>query len=196
MLLTRKLSNFVHISPRRNAISFGNTFFSTLNVKPSLEATEDQPIGDGFVIKQLHQSVFSSSDNENYLNVRSGSYVEVSPEILGKYIPEGLSSDIKDEFKFAHKNMWMVRDSSKFVCKIIDHFGEKLKGGVKIEKNVSEITQCSVPAQFSNRPEWDNAQLACSIFGKEIGKEHKDDVDKYFKSLKEKDIPNKVMLTG
>jgi len=189
----------VHRFSRKIVNRFCEAKFSTVPLKSALENVklEDIPsLDEGSALKQLHHDYFSCNDASNLLNVRSGAYVEVPLDALTKFVPEGLNGDIKDEFKFSHKNMWMIRDTSKLVCKIIDHFETTLRSPTKSDNLVSQSVQQSLPVshtEYINRPEWETARLKCSVFGKDVGSDNLDDINKYFEG---KPIPNKIMLTG
>lgn len=176
--------------------------FSTLNAKLThlnLKSTTEEACDDGQALMQLHQDYFSSSDSSQLYNLRSGTYVQVPEDIGSKFVPEGLGGEIDDEFKFAHKKMWMIRDTTKIICRILDDHKNK----TDTISSSSLEPQGFSPVQFCGKPEWDSAKLQISVNGKNLLKES-DKVsstnfnlaDSCFKTLKSEGIPNKIMLTG
>ena len=111
----------------------------------------------------------------------------------------------------------MIRDSRKLLCRLIEEVEPKLKkSGKSSTKSSSTIGLHSVIniPRLTDRPEWENSQLECSYFGKdiinkqnvnskktkgefEVTKGEESVLEKSIKQINEKGgVPNKIILTG
>lgn len=50
---------------------------------------------------------------------QEGAYLDLTPAMMEKYLPEGGSGEMSNEMKATRKNAFMVRESSKLVCRSI-----------------------------------------------------------------------------
>lgn len=175
-------------------------FSTVLNPKllsPTLKTGVEETFDEGIALKQLQQEYFTAPESSSLYAVRSGSYIQVSDDIVSKCVPEGLGGEIIDEFKFSHKKMWMVRDATKIICNLLDNFKDDANSSSSLSNDIVSFT----PAQFNGKAEWDSAQLQISNNGKDVLKGIVQSVDgnaaeSYFKAVKDSGIPNKIMLTG
>lgn len=104
---------------------------------------------------------------DNILALRSGSIVELNPEIIEKYHPDGLAGEAATDQEFLNGNSWMIRDSTKFMCKLLLRF-EALKNGktANASDNKQVFSTIELPG-LTNRSEWSSAKLSIRQFGKE-----------------------------
>lgn len=93
-----------------------------------------------------------------------GGYIELDPNDIKKYMPEGLAGDAADEFEFSGQKCWMIRNSSKVLCRLLDSFVNDLELH-KINKNV--VPKVSVVG-LTDRPEWTLAMSSVTHYGKEL----------------------------
>jgi hypothetical protein len=49
--------------------------------------------------------------------VQEGGYMDITEEDLSKYYPEGLAGGAEEEFDFSQRTSWMVRDTTKVLCR-------------------------------------------------------------------------------
>jgi hypothetical protein len=111
-------------------------------------------------------------------HVRMSSHMGVSlPEtsfipIKGmSVLPEGFAGDMNEDIEITGKESWMIRDSSRVLCSIIDAFPAKNK--------VSSSTEVIAPEGsskwrnldldgYSNRPEWRSCVLNGQVYGTNV----------------------------
>lgn len=103
----------------------------------------------------------------NFYGAREGEYIEVSNDEIAKYLPEGLAGETKDEFDLTRQNQWMVRSSSKIMCRLLDRFAEISAGKVRqtLPKNVNAKV---VVSGLTDKSEWDAALPSIQTYSKEI----------------------------
>eukprot|EP01035_Chromulina_nebulosa_P025215 gene25215-32904_t len=105
--------------------------------------------------------------NNNVFERCEGDYVELDPNDIKKYLPEGLAGDAADEFDFSSQKCWMIRNSSKVLFRLLDSFAQEVDVN-SINKNV--VPRVSV-AGLTDRPEWTLAKVSVMNYGKELLKE-------------------------
>lgn len=166
-------------------------------------------------IKGFHPAHFASSDVSNLYNMRSGSYFKVTESDVKKYLPEGFCKSLKKEFDHTKQSMWMIRDTSKLVCRILDESEKKFKKSeVSQSANSTEVGLHSVIElpRYTDRQEWESAKLKCLVYGEvlnsssgdskqekrqfEISKGEGSLVDSIVSKLKKNGIPDKILLSG
>jgi hypothetical protein len=167
-------------------------------------------------IKGFHPAHFASSDVSNLYNMRSGSYFKVTESDVKKYLPEGFCKSLKKEFDHTKQSMWMIRDTSKLVCRILDESEKKFKKSEVSSQsaNSTEVGLHSVIElpRYTDRQEWESAKLKCLVYGEvlnsssgdskkekrqfEISKGEGSLVDSIVSKLKKNGIPDKILLSG
>jgi hypothetical protein len=105
--------------------------------------------------------------NDNVFERCEGDYVELDPNDIKKYLPEGLAGDAADEFEFSSQKCWMIRNSSKVLFRLLDNFAQEVDVN-SIKKNV--VPRVSV-AGLTDRPEWTLAKASVANYGNELLKE-------------------------
>ena len=132
------------------------------------------------VVEELYnessKSTFLLSDHytlpseKSFYEVREGEYMEISKEDIKTYFPEGLAGDTNEEFDFSGKNIWMVRDSSKILCRVLDNFSQGK--AMSLQKNVE-------PKVFldglTDRPEWRGTSTSFQYYSRELTPEQQPD---------------------
>lgn len=153
---------------------------------------------------------FTAEDNTNVLDARTGSYVSVTQDELNKYLPEGWVSSLQDEFKFSRQHKWMIRDSTKLLFRLIEEVEGTLKNGKQPAAVGAGLESVLEIPRLTDRAEWPEAQLQCSVFGKElkidgpakaeagfvVSKGEGSFVENCMSSLRKSGLPNKAMLVG
>ena len=99
--------------------------------------------------------------------VQEGGYVDLEPKELDQFFPEGLAGEMDAEFEFSGRKSWMVRDSSKLLCRILDEFASKGKQGAKQAQQPAVHKGVVVPS-LTDRPEWVNSSMRVQYFGQEL----------------------------
>jgi hypothetical protein len=167
-------------------------------------------------IKGFHPTHFASSDASSLYDMRSGSYFKVTESDVKKYLPEDFCKSLKKEFDHTKQTMWMIRDSSKLVCRILDESEKKFKKseGSSQSANNTKVGLHSVIElpRYTDRQEWESAKLKCSVYGEilnsssgdskqekrqfEVSKGEGSLVDSIVSKLKKNDMPDKILLSG
>jgi len=104
----------------------------------------------------------AASKAGNIYAVQEGGYVDLDAKELETYMPEGLAGEMDTEFEFSGRQTWMIRDSSKLLCRILDEFrGGAGVPGLSVHKKV-------VLPHLTDRPEWKSSSLSVKWFGQEL----------------------------
>ena len=103
-------------------------------------------------------------------SVQEGGYVDLEPKELDQYFPEGLAGEMEAEFEFSGRQSWMVRDSSKLLCRILDEFKAKSAGGGGGGGGASGpvIHKAITLPSLTDRPEWVGSTMRVQYFGKDL----------------------------
>ncbi len=186
-------------------LSTVSTIYSTLT--PS---TDPKNENGGFSTSELFENVFLAKNIRNIQEARVGAFIDVDANELTKHFPEGLAGDLTDEFDFSANASWMVRDSSKILCRILDEFvvgkGKSIND-IEFPKNM--VSTVKLPG-LTDRPEWPSAALSVRHFGKELTKPIVEEgelevtsgagsvVETCLSQLKEStaELPRSIILTG
>jgi len=213
-----------------------NLLENTQNSSSSSSSSSQQT--EGVMLQKLHQEYFSTEtstpssssssspslvSNVNLYDIRSGSYTKIAEneQELKKYFPEGLAGELQDEMNFTKQKQWMIRDSTKLLCRLIEEVEPKLKNSTASSSSSSSSGKKGSNAiglhsvitldRLTNRSEWEASKLQISRYGKDIANNVTDSksgdfvkskgehsfIDTVVKDLeKNGGIPDKIMLTG
>lgn len=122
-------------------------------------------------------SFYAGSSESNIYGVQEGGYVDIDEKDIEKYLPEGLAGEMSEEFEFSGRKSWMIRDTAKLLCRLVDQF-ETAKGIKPRGTNASTQAQpqeqrvglrkaVSLPT-LTDRPEWPDARLRVHYFGSDL----------------------------
>lgn len=169
---TRNILRFSSLSRQsKNVFSSLGKSFSSVNASADFNYEVDVNTvveQKQFSTVDLFENVFATQNSNNIYQAREGAVFDVSASDLKKYFPEGLAGEMDEEFEFVDSASWMIRDSSKLLCRILDEFvstkGEKL-GSLTIPKSI--VTNVSIPT-LTDRSEWDSAKISVKHFGTEL----------------------------
>ncbi len=107
------------------------------------------------------------SEKGNY-GVKPGGFVEVDKTQIIKLLPEGVVDGVNSEFEFSDSSELMVRDSGKFLCRILDDFVAGKGQQLGLSKVVKSIESNLTMTPLTVREEWDSAKMSVKYFGKEL----------------------------
>ena len=115
---------------------------------------------------------FASSSKSIYL-FPEGGFQEVSTVELDKYLPEGLSHGVEEVLNSnnsSSKSYWMIRESSKLLCRIVDEVNSKLLPLSKdTPTNIEIIHKRSVHIPLlTDKEEWPNNVLQVTRYGNHL----------------------------
>lgn len=121
--------------------------------------------------KLKFEDVFNASSCKDIHDVREGGYVDLDANEINKIIPEGLAGELDDEFDFTGRMSWMVRDSGKFLCRVIEEFEASKKSGETDASKKAQSRGFASPINLSgltDRPEWPDAKVHMFRLGTEV----------------------------
>lgn len=104
--------------------------------------------------------------------IKEGGYLSVSEEDLATYLPDAMG-EVQPEFEYSETKAWMIRDSTKLLCRIIEEY-ETGKTKVSPPSNdADDRTQQGVALRaqlegLTDRPERSDAVLKVFRRGKQI----------------------------
>jgi hypothetical protein len=120
------------------ASSLNNIPSDVLKYKESDLVTNEEALQ----FKKYFRSHFLKEKCDNIQVVRTGTFIPLSSEDLKNSLPEGVPTSVSEEFEHTGKQMWMVRESTKLLCKLIDESEKTL-----VRKSSTEIpTTIEIPA--------------------------------------------------
>ena len=140
-------------------------------------STEDDAQTDDFVPTKF-KSYFEDKSPSLY-DVKEGGYVDISNDTISKNFPEGLAGEMNDEFEFSGTKTWMIRDSTKVLCKLIDEY-DQLKNRTSSVDNAESLTMVNsnnkpsaVQSNISlngltDRDPWRNTIMQAQYYGEEV----------------------------
>lgn len=175
----------------------------------------------------------SSAQLADVHSVQEGTFLPVDMEQFDRYLPEGcsgpmeealgLGGDTKKQAAFrddeeSENKVWMVRESTKLVCKLIDEHDARITGKKQDRKASSVRTRRSfhVPG-LTDREEWPANTLKVTQYGRDLcnfsketlqgkrnyvrlTKREESAVDTVMDKLKaapaDSALPDKILLTG
>lgn len=160
------------------------------------ESHENYSFESNFYVKQTRSF--------NLQNVPEGGYVDITPDIIEEYLPEGLAGEVAEEFQFTARHTWMIRESGKLLCRLVEEF-EYLKLS-RLDRPEAPVKTKSfhLPIEvegLTDRPEWNGAKMTLKHYSNDImrDKVFSDDesnIDRYVSELKAIGFPTKYLLTG
>ena len=104
-------------------------------------------------------SDFYTPNAKDYLSVKPGGYTDIDKDEIEKFFPEGLSEGSLKEFDFTGRSTWMIRDTSKLLCGLVDTYENK-KGLPQAKKRTTARFGDSAEIEgLTSRKEWENAVL-------------------------------------
>ena len=112
---------------------------------------------------------FSRNSSSSLYEVPEGCYTELNESEIRKHFPEGLAGESKEEFEFTGKNAWMVRESSKLLCGILDDFHPPVKASnssSSSSRNTIE-TRINIPG-LTDRNELQGSTSSLKYYGNEL----------------------------
>ena len=110
-------SNILHVQP-----ALLNRKFSTNYNKVEMPV-DDEAQSDDFVPTKFKN--YFEDNSPSIYDVKEGGYVDISNDTISKYFPEGLAGEMNEEFEFSGTKTWMIRDSTKVLCKLIDEYDQQ-----------------------------------------------------------------------
>ena len=118
-------------------------------------------------VKFSFESNFHSSDKKvDIYSVQEGGYVDILQHDIDKYLPEGISGELAEEFDFSCRTALMVRDVDKLLCRIIEEFdSRKLETPTTPPKSFRQ--KIDLP-DLTDRPEWSNATIRVQYYGNDL----------------------------
>lgn len=126
---------------------------------------------DGAMLKSFTTSHFSSEGIPSIYDLRSGAYQRLSQDELTKFLPEGVAGETAAEFAFTKQNAWMIRDTTKVLCRLIEEVEGRLTKPFSHPSTGHQAqglhSVIDMP-RLTRRPEWEHAQLDISCYGQKV----------------------------
>lgn len=219
MLSFRFLARSAKFAPRSSALRGAGPIsaFSTVPQKKS-SPSKSNAYQKPFSVDGLFASSFEYKGSiHGATSAMTGQYAVVTEDDV-KSVPEGFAGEVNAEFE-AHGNEdtqkhWMIRDSSKLVCRLLDSF--KAQRGSQRPAEVSTSQRRINLDDYGMRSdiEWHDAVISVEHYGKELLGKPKinfkaggemymdrptgDLVNDYMYKIKEEvpEIPDRILLTG
>ena len=140
------------------------------------------------------ESTFYASKASDIYTAQEGGYVDLDAKDLKQFFPEGLAGEMDAEFEYSGRKSWMIRDSAKLLCRLVDDFdanrrrrgessgsggsGGSTSGSSSSGSNSYSSSNSSIGGQavykavslpsLTDRPEWASASMSVSHFGSEL----------------------------
>ena len=136
------------------------------------------------------ESTFLASKVSDIYSVQEGGYVDLDAKDIKHYFPEGMAGEMDAEFEHSGRKAWMIRDSAKLLCRLVDAFDatRKSKGQGSSSSSSSSSSNSSSSSSSSggdsvgapvvykpvslpnltDRPEWSAASMSVTFFGSEL----------------------------
>lgn len=113
---------------------------------------------------------FAAGSEQNISDVREGGYVALKDDDLAKYLPDGITGEVMQEFDFSEVQSWMVRDTSKVLCRLIEEYEASKNGAFATDRPAPKQSTASKPhlPGLHDRPERPDALLEAYRFGHKI----------------------------
>jgi hypothetical protein len=120
--------------------------------------------GDFETTKDYFSANFAPNDTTTSLyDVPEGGYMKLDKKTIEEVFPEGLGGEIAQEFTFTRDSAWMVRGTSKLLCRILDE-----KAGVDTS-SVDKTLQTNVTIEgLTDRNELNCATPSIKSYGTEL----------------------------
>lgn len=131
-----------------------------------------------------HKNNFVVSDKESIHSVKEGGYVELDDSEMKKYLPDCITGEVLQEFEFSERNAWMVRDSTKLLCRLIEEFEYIHPKGAKTRDEDSSMQPQTVSPRphlpgLTDRPERSDSVLQVYLHGNKISDEKRGSIGNY-----------------
>lgn len=144
--------------------------FSDVVLEKAAEIAEAEEVrhpnmsGDFETTKDYFSANFAPNDTTTSLyDVPEGGYMKIDKKTIGEVFPEGLGGEIAQEFIFTRDNAWMVRGTSKLLCRILDE-----KAGVDTN-SLDKTLQTNVTIEgLTDRHELNCAVPSIKSYGTEL----------------------------
>lgn len=88
----------------------------------SVLAEEAAAVPQEEAIPFTFESTFHASKASDIYTVQEGGYVDLEAKDIKQYFPEGLAGEMDAEFEYSGRKSWMIRDSAKLLCRLVDDF--------------------------------------------------------------------------
>ena len=175
------------------------------SVQVSKPQSEEPKLGYDFK-SHFH---FKKKDAMSEFIVQEGGYIDLNEEELKSFFPEGLAGEANEEFEYSSRTAWMIRDSGKLLCRLLDEYSA-LKSNTPVFSKTSVQTPVKLP-QLTDRPEWAKSQIRVKRFGRDLSRAIPINdvgmritngpgsiVDEFIKQIKDPKFafPAKIMLSG
>ncbi len=184
------------------------TFSTQENKMPNFQNSQS-PAELKFSASRFYEQNFFHSELKSFHEARLGGLVEADQNDIEKYFPEGLAGETKDEFEFTDSSTWMVRDTGKLLCRLLDEYIAGEGKSINSIKHAKNVTSSVVVPGLTDRKEWNSATLSVKHYGKEIvNVAPKEDfivnagegslVDECMSNLSKNsnELPRRIILTG
>jgi hypothetical protein len=131
-----------------------------------------------------HKNNFVVSDTESIHSVKEGGYLELDEAELKKYLPDCITGEVLQEFEFSERKAWMIRDSTKLLCRLIEEFEYIHPKGAKERDEDSSVQPQTVSARphlpgLTDRPERTDSVLQVYLHGNKISDEKRGSIGNY-----------------
>lgn len=128
--------------------------------------------------KYTFEKDFLTPVSKNIYAVPEGGFIEVDPVQLDKYLPEGMCGPVEDGLELNNptkkgKPVWMVREGTKMLCRLIDeydahlHNKNKSSGKEPVIHEVIHSRRVHVP-QLTDKDEWSDNVIKITRYGKDL----------------------------
>jgi hypothetical protein len=130
---------------------------------------------------------FLTGSAANIHHVKEGGYMELDEADIKKYFPDGFIGDIEKEFEYSENKAWMIRDSTKLLCRIIEEFDEAKSrtDGKPIDESNREATLKQTVslrpqvAGLTDRPPRKDESMKVYMYGKQINQEARPNIGNF-----------------
>jgi hypothetical protein len=171
--VARSMSSLSYKKPANIDASKSNASSSADSVQSSA------PIHDSrYYEKYTFEKDFLTPASKNIYAVPEGGFVEVDPVQLDKFLPEGMCGPVEDGLELNNtakkgQPVWMIRESTKLVCRIIDEYDAHLHSKNKSSDKEPVIHEVIHPRRvhvphLTDREEWTDNVIKVTRYGKDL----------------------------
>jgi hypothetical protein len=161
---------------------------------------------------EKHGAFFENNNAENIFEAREGGYVNLPSDIAETVFQDGMAGDMAKEFELAGHPVWMIRDPTKILCRLVNEYEISI-GRTENVHNFKDIA-VKQDLQFSRAEPWNSCVIQAQKFGTEllnkIAPQYKLREEKVSSNLRNQSnnytdkileahnqkVPTKVLLTG
>lgn len=115
----------------------------------------------------------SQKGSDNIYDIKEGGYIAFNDSDVLKYLPEGFSGDVYEEFEFVSSKTMMVRDVHKIICRIIDRYSKTNATNDQSSSNDTSFATHLKLSGLTTRQEWPSAYMRLYSYGKDVSPEIK-----------------------